>query len=80
MRSAALKDVPIPELPAILHKRISDAAASVLAAEQELLGALEALHTQERAEKTMISQKLQVAFEKVADARRSLDLALTDAG
>lgn len=60
-------------------KRSVTAAMDVLsAAERELESAMRAIETAERADKKIISEVLQAAFDKVAAARMKLDAVLRD--
>lgn len=64
----------------ILHQRISKAAESVSLAERELEAALATLASNERADKQMISPRLESAFSRLAVAREALAEALEAAG
>jgi RNA polymerase-interacting CarD/CdnL/TRCF family regulator len=55
-----------------LQTRIAHATEQLGIAEQELAAVIEALQGGERADKTMISSKLQDAFAKLASAKAEL--------
>lgn len=60
------------------QRRISEAQTHLSGAERELDSAMQALDASERANKTMITAVLRVAFEKVTAARTELAAVLED--
>jgi hypothetical protein len=61
-----------------LQRRITEAKDHLAAAERELEAALNDLQVEERADKKMISHRLERAFEKLAAGRRHLDTILVE--
>jgi hypothetical protein len=61
-----------------LQRRITEAKDHLAAAERELETALNDLQVEERADKKMISHRLERAFEKLAAGRRHLDTILVE--
>jgi guanylate kinase len=61
-----------------LQRRITEAKAHLEVAERELEAALNDLEVEERADKRMISQRLERAFEKLATGRRHLETILVE--
>jgi guanylate kinase len=67
-----------PKISSKLQRRIIEAKEHLAASEQELQAALSELKVEERADKRMISQRLERAFEKLAAGRRHLDEVLVE--
>ncbi len=61
-----------------MQQRILDATSHLAVAERELEAALNALTVSVRADKMIISNSLQVAFEKLATAKRDLQSIVQD--
>jgi len=60
------------KLPPEVQKRISDATSTLAEAEQALERAMREVATADRADKRMISEVLQSAFDKLAAAQAAL--------
>jgi hypothetical protein len=74
-----LRTAPIPpKISREIQLRITEAKDLLTAAERELETALNALAVEERSDKRMISQRLEIAFEKLAAGRRNLEIVLQD--
>jgi hypothetical protein len=72
------RTTPIPpQISPELQQRITQATEHLAVAERELETALNALTVAERADKRIISASLQVAFEKLATAKRDLKAILS---
>lgn len=61
-----------------MQRRITEAKDLLAVAEKELETALNDLDVAERADKKMISHRLERAFEKLATGRRQLDAILVE--
>lgn len=61
-----------------LQRRIAQAAENVTIAERELEAALAVIANVPRDQKQMISARLESAFARLADTRRSLESVLDD--
>lgn len=73
------RTAPIPsKISSKLQRRIIEAKEHLAISEQELEAALRDLKVEERADKRMISQRLERAFEKLAAGRRHLDEVLIE--
>lgn len=69
-----------PQFSPELQRRITEAREHLTVAERELDAALSELKVSERADKKMISQRLEVAFAKLAAGRRNLEAILQEEG
>jgi hypothetical protein len=69
-----------PKFSPELQRRITEAREHLAVAERELDAALGELKVSERADKKMISQRLEIAFEKLAAGRRNLEAILQEEG
>ncbi|HYH96599.1 hypothetical protein [Hyalangium sp.] len=67
-----------PKISPELQRRIKEAKEHLTVAERELEAALNDLKVEERADKRMISQRLEIAFDKLAAGRRNLDSILVE--
>lgn len=65
-----------PKFSPELQRRISEAREHLTIAERELDAALNELKVAERADKRMISDRLELAFERLAAGRRNLESIL----
>lgn len=73
------RTAPIPsKISSKLQRRILEAKEHLISSEKELEAALSELKVEERADKRMISQRLERAFEKLAAGRRHLDEMLVE--
>jgi hypothetical protein len=73
------KEAPIPpKFSPELQRRISEAREHLAVAERELEAALSDLKVSERADKKMISARLEIAFSKLAAGRRNLEAILQE--
>lgn len=73
------RTAPIPpKISSELQRRIIEAKEHLAVSERELEAALNELKVEERADKRMISQRLERAFEKLAAGRRHLDEVLVE--
>ncbi|WP_224370084.1 hypothetical protein [Hyalangium versicolor] len=66
------------QISAELQQRIKEAKELLTVAEQELEVALSELESSERADKKMISHRLELAFAKVSASRRNLEAVLQE--
>jgi hypothetical protein len=62
-----------------LQRRISQAREHLTIAERELEAALRDLAVEERSDKKMISDRLEIAFEKLAAGKSNLEAILQEA-
>jgi hypothetical protein len=75
------RTAPIPpKFSPELQQRISEAREHLAAAERELEAALSELKVSERADKKMISERLEAAFARLAAGRRKLEAILQEEG
>lgn len=65
-----------PKFSPELQRRISEAREHLTIAERELDAALNELKVAERADKRMISDRLELAFERLAAGRQKLEAIL----
>jgi hypothetical protein len=73
--------LPIPpKFSPELQRRITEAREHLAVAERELEAALAELKVSERADKKMISQRLETAFAKLAAGKNNLDAILQEEG
>ena len=63
-------------IPTEVQHKITEATASLTAAERELEKAMREIASAERADKKIISEVLQTAFDKLEVARKHLDEVL----
>lgn len=69
----------LPKISPELQQRITEAKDLLAVAERELELALSELGTAERADKQMISQRLESAFSKLSAGRSNLEAVLKEA-
>jgi guanylate kinase len=69
-----------PKFSPELQRRILEAREHLAVAERELEAALSELKAAERADKKMISERLETAFSKLAAGRRNLEAILQEDG
>ncbi len=69
-----------PKISPELQQRITEAKELLSVAERELEVALNELGATDRADKRMISQRLESAFAKLSAGRRNLEAVLQEAG
>jgi guanylate kinase len=67
-----------PQISPELQRRIKEAREHLSVAEKELETALSDLAVEERADKRMISNRLERAFEKLAMGRKHLEAILQE--
>jgi hypothetical protein len=67
-----------PKFSPELQRRITEAREQLAVAERELEAALSELKVSERADKKMISERLEIAFAKLATGRRNLEAILQE--
>jgi len=81
-RLGSLKGRPTipPKFSPELQRRIMEAREHLAVAERELEAALSELKVAERADKKMISERLEIAFAKLAAARQNLEAILQEEG
>jgi hypothetical protein len=79
MRVARTAPIP-PKISPDLQKRIKEAKELLSIAERELETALSDLDSTDRADKKMISHRLELAFDKLRAGRRNLEEVLQEAG
>jgi hypothetical protein len=81
MGGTSQRTAPIPpKFSPELQQRISEARELLAVAERELEAALSELKVSERADKKMISARLEIAFSKLAAGRRNLEAILHEEG
>lgn len=68
----------MPSISPKLQRRITKARELLSEAEVELDAALKSLAVEERADKRMISRRLEIAFEKLAAGKSNLENILTE--
>lgn len=68
-----------PKISPEFQQQITEAKELLAVAERELEVALSELGTAKRADKKMISQRLETAFEKVSKGRSNLEAVLKEA-
>jgi hypothetical protein len=66
------------EIPVEVQRRMAEAKAALRAAEAELESAMRKVQLADRADKRIISDVLQAAFDKVTAARVKLEAVLLD--
>ncbi len=69
-----------PKMSPELQQRITEARGFLAVAERELEVALSEIEAAERADKKMISHRLELAFENLSAGRRNLEAVLQEAG
>jgi guanylate kinase len=67
-----------PKFSPELQRRITEAREHLAVAERELEAALSELKVSDRADKKMISQRLETAFEKLAAGKSNLEVILQE--
>jgi hypothetical protein len=67
-----------PKFSPELQRRIAESREHLTVAERELEAALSELKVSHRADKKMISERLEIAFEKLAKGRRNLEAILQE--
>jgi hypothetical protein len=78
--SSFIRAAPIStKLSPELQQKIAEAKEHLAVAERELEVALNEIESAERADKKMISHRVELGFEKVTSGRRSLEVVLQQA-